>query len=96
MEISNKIPPVSNKNVIKAFEKSAEQSVTPAAKSDRVALSSQAQELKAAQEAIKQMEDVDKEKVAKIKAQIEAGTYKVDGQKAADNILAESLLNDPE
>jgi flagellar biosynthesis anti-sigma factor FlgM len=94
MEISNKIPPVSNKNVIKAFEKTSEKPVAPAAKSDRVALSSQAQELKAAQKAIKQMEDVDEEKVAQIKAQIKAGTYKVDAQKAAGNMLAESLLND--
>jgi flagellar biosynthesis anti-sigma factor FlgM len=94
MEISNKVPPVSNKNIIKAFEKTSEKPVTPAAKGDRVALSPQAQELKAAQKAIKQMDDVDEKKVAEIKAQIKAGTYKVDAQKAAGNILAESLLND--
>lgn len=96
MEISNKIPPVSNKNVIKAFEKASEKPVTPAAKGDRVALSPQAQELKAAQKAIKQMEEVDEEKVADIKARIKAGTYKVDAQKAAGNMLAESLLKDNE
>jgi flagellar biosynthesis anti-sigma factor FlgM len=96
MEISNKIPPVSNKNVIKAFEKTPQKPVAPAAKGDRVALSPQAQELKGAQEAVKQMEDVDKEKVAEIRARIKAGTYKVDAQKAAGNILAESLLNDTE
>jgi flagellar biosynthesis anti-sigma factor FlgM len=96
MEISNKIPPVSNKSVIKAFEKTPDKPVTPAAKGDRVALSPQAQQLKAAQEAIKQMDAVDEKKVAEIKAQIKAGTYKVDAQKAAGNILAESLLNDTE
>lgn len=96
MEISNKIPPVTNKNVIKAFEKTPEKPVTPAAKGDRVVLSSQAQELKAAQKAIKQMGEVDEEKVAEIKARIKAGTYKVDAQKAAGNMLAESLLNDTE
>ncbi len=96
MEISNKIPPISNKNVIKAFEKTPEKPVAPAAKGDRVELSPQAQELRAAQEAIKQMGDVDEEKVAKIKAQIKAGTYKVDAEKAAGKMLAESLLNDTE
>jgi negative regulator of flagellin synthesis FlgM len=96
MEISNKIPPVTNKHLIKAFETHAEKPVTPPAKGDRVNLSAQAQQVKAAQEAIQQMDDVDKEKVAKIKAQIEAGTYKVDSQKAAGNILAESLINDLE
>jgi flagellar biosynthesis anti-sigma factor FlgM len=94
MEISNKIPPVSNKNVIKAFEKVPEKPVTPAARGDRVALSPQAQELKAAQKAIKQMADVDEKKVAEIKARVKAGTYNVDAQKAAGNMLAESLLND--
>jgi flagellar biosynthesis anti-sigma factor FlgM len=96
MEISNKIPPVSNKNIIKAFEKTSEKPVTPPAKGDRVALSPQAKELKAAQKAIKQMEDVDEKKVAEIKTRIKAGTYKVDAGKAAGNMLAESLLNDPE
>lgn len=96
MEISDKIPPVSKKNVIKAFEKTPKKPVIPAAKGDRVALSPQARELTAAQEAIKQMGDVDEEKVAKIKAQIKAGTYKADAEKAAGNILAESLLNDLE
>ncbi len=96
MEISNKIPPVSNKTVIKAFEKTPEKPVTPAAKGDRVELSPQAQELKAAQEAIKQMGDVDEEKVARIKARIKAGTYRVDAEKAAGNMLTESLLKDTE
>jgi negative regulator of flagellin synthesis FlgM len=96
MEISNKIPPISNKNIIKAFEKTPEKPVTPAAKGDQVALSPQAQELKAAQKAIKQMGDVDEKKVAEIKARIKAGTYKVDAQKVAGNMLAESLLNDTE
>lgn len=94
MEISNKIPPVTPKTVLKAFEKSAEKPVAPVARGDRVVLSAKAQELKAAQEAIKQMGEVDEEKVAEIKARIKAGTYSVDAQKAAENMLAESLLND--
>ena len=96
MEISNKIPPVAPQKILKAFEKSAAKPVTPVAQGDRVVLSTKAQELKAAQEAIKQMGDVDEEKVARIKAQIKAGTYSVDAQKAAANMLAESLLNDME
>ena len=96
MEISNKIPPVASKGALKPVEKTPDKATTPVAKGDRVDLSARAQELKAAQEAIKQMDDVDDEKVAKIKAQIKAGTYEVDAEKAAGNILAESLIGDTE
>lgn len=96
MEISNKIPPVASKGVLKPVEKTPDKATEPVAKADRVTLSERARELKAAQEAIERMGDVDEEKVAKIKAQIKAGTYKVDTEKAAGNMLAESLLNDTE
>jgi negative regulator of flagellin synthesis FlgM len=67
---------------------------SPAAKGDRVELSAKARELQAAREAIQEMDDVDHEKVAKIKARIEAGTYKVDADKIAGKMIEESLLSD--
>ena len=42
------------------------------------------------------MDTVDHEKVARIKAQIAAGTYKVDAAKIASMMIAESLLDDIE
>ena len=66
----------------------------PVARKDRVQISDQAREMQAARQAIEQMPDVDEEKVARIKEQIQNGTYKVDGNKAAGKILAESLLVD--
>jgi negative regulator of flagellin synthesis FlgM len=67
---------------------------TPPAQGDRVQISDQAREMQAARQAVAQMPEVDEEKVARIKTQIQNGTYKVDGRKVADNMLAESLLGD--
>ena len=50
--------------------------------------------MQAARKAIDQMPTVDAEKVARIKAQLKSGAYKVDGKKTAENMLAESLLTD--
>jgi negative regulator of flagellin synthesis FlgM len=97
MEISNNIPPVQRTTNASGPARAKGPGIQPAAaKGDRVNLSSQAQELQAAREAIHNMDDVDHEKVAKIKARIEAGTYTVDGEKTAGKMIEESLLNDLE
>ena len=62
-------------------------------KGDKVDISSHARELQKAQEAVRQMPEVDLEKVEKIKAQLKNGTYKVAPDKIATKILEESLLN---
>lgn len=74
----------------------ANKQTSPAAKGDRVELSAKAKELQAAREAIQKMDDVDHEKVARIKARIEAGTYKVDADKIAGKMIEDSLLGDRE
>jgi negative regulator of flagellin synthesis FlgM len=61
---------------------------------DRVQISQKAREMQAALSQIKQMPDVDEEKVSRIKAQIQAGTYKPDSGTLAEKILAESLLGE--
>jgi negative regulator of flagellin synthesis FlgM len=92
MEISNKVPPVQNTSYAKSTVKTSEVSSSgPTAKGDKVELSAKAQELQAAREAIQKMDDVDHAKVAEIKAQIEAGTYKIDANKIAGKMLEESL-----
>ena len=61
---------------------------------DRVEISTRAHEMQAAMEAVKQMPDVDMDKVAKVKAMLENGTYKTDADKTAAKMLAESLIKD--
>lgn len=92
MEVSNKVPPVQSTPYVKETAKTSASSAAGAtAKGDKVELSPKAQELRAAREAIHKMDDVDHAKVAEIKAQIEAGTYKVDANKIAGKMLEESL-----
>jgi negative regulator of flagellin synthesis FlgM len=95
MEISNKVPPLDKTPYVKQAAKPVEKPVVShVAKADRVELSAQAKEIQAARKVVAGMDDVDLEKVARIKAQIEAGTYKVDAGKIADKMIDESLLDD--
>ncbi|MEJ2157879.1 MAG: flagellar biosynthesis anti-sigma factor FlgM [Desulfobacteraceae bacterium] len=97
MEISNKVPSIQNTAYVKQSTRTAEAKPSSAtAKGDQVALSAKAKELQAAREAIKKMDEVDHEKVAEIKAQLEAGTYKVDAEKIAGKMIEESLLKELE
>jgi len=97
MEISNKVPPIqSTPHVKQPSAAEQKQAVAKAAKGDQVELSAKARELQAARETIRQMDDVDHEKVARVKAQIEAGTYKVDADKIAGKMIEESLAGETE
>lgn len=58
---------------------------TPA--SDAVSVSSQGQEIGKALQALAGVPDVRAEKVAALKAQIEAGTYHVSGREIAESVL---------
>lgn len=98
MEISNKVPSVYQTHEVQARKGKVKSA--PAAQSatqgDRVQLSAQAKEMQAARQAIQQMPDVDLEKVAKIKAQIKSGSYKVNAQEIASKMIRESLISDNE
>jgi negative regulator of flagellin synthesis FlgM len=95
MEISGKVPPLSKTPYVQSSAKPVKKTETaPVAKGDRVILSAEARELQAAREALAKMDAVDHQKVARIKAQIAAGTYKVDAAKIADKMIEESLLDD--
>jgi negative regulator of flagellin synthesis FlgM len=67
---------------------------TRSAAGDRVVLSEQARQLQAAREAVKQMPQVDLEKVARIKARLAQGRYRIDPDKIASKMMQDSLLND--
>lgn len=97
MKITDGVPPAYAKQGIapgQSVKKATENQPTATTKrGDKVNLSAKARELQAAQQTVRQMPEVDMEKVARIKAQLQEGTYSVDAKKAAGNILAESLIN---
>ncbi|MBI9082917.1 MAG: flagellar biosynthesis anti-sigma factor FlgM [Desulfobacterales bacterium] len=71
----------------------AEKATHAAKPGDTVNLSREAKEVQEAQKAAKAVPDVRENKVAEIQQQIQAGTYKVNGDKVAFNMLRESLIN---
>jgi negative regulator of flagellin synthesis FlgM len=97
MEISSKVPPLAKTSYAQPTAKPVEKTkAASVARGDRVELSPQARELKAAREALAKMDAVDHAKVARVKAQIAAGTYRVDAEKIASRMIEESLLDDIE
>ena len=61
---------------------------------DKVVLSQEAKKIQEAKKLMDSIPDIREEKVAKIKAQIENGTYQVEEKKLAAKIIKESLLNE--
>ena len=98
MDIPSKIPPVLPPQYTRKSDEvqtAAPPSVSrPPAAGDSVSLSPQVRELQAAREAYDALPEIREEKVAAIRAQIEAGTYKVDSEKIAAKMMADGLLND--
>jgi len=61
---------------------------------DKVVLSQEAKKIQEAKKLLDSIPDIREEKVAKIKAQIENGTYQVEEKKLAAKMIKESLLNE--
>jgi negative regulator of flagellin synthesis FlgM len=61
---------------------------------DEVVLSPEAKQIQKAKELIDSLPDIREEKVAEIRARIEAGEYQIDGEKIASKMIEESLLNE--
>lgn len=60
---------------------------------DKVAISQQAMEVRRAADIAAGLPEVRQEKVAEIRQQISQGTYSVNGEKVAMNMIKESLIN---
>jgi len=73
--------------------KQPEQSSSPISLQDRVQLSGKGKMIADAQKAVSSIPDVREELVAKLQAEVQNGTYKVDSEKAAEGILRESMMN---
>ena len=71
-------------------EKQVANSVVP---EEKVTLSSAARDIQQAEKAIKELPDVREEKVQELKDQIETGTYDVNGEKIAEKMMRESLID---
>ena len=65
-----------------------------AAKTDTVVISDAAKRIQEAKTQLDNIPDVRAEKVAKLKEQVESGTYKVDAEKTADKLIKEHLIYD--
>jgi negative regulator of flagellin synthesis FlgM len=61
---------------------------------DKVELSPEAKQIQRAKELIDSLPDIREEKVAEIRARIEAGEYQIDGEKIASKMIEEALLNE--
>jgi len=72
--------------------KSASSAQAPA-KKDAVTLSAQAGEISRAQQALKEVPDVNLDKVNELKNQIENGTYQMDPGRIAGAMLNDLLMN---
>jgi negative regulator of flagellin synthesis FlgM len=73
---------------------SAKQGSPQTVKEDKVVLSPKAKEVQEATKLIKELPDIREEKVAKLKEQVDQGTYRVDGKKIAFKMLKESILDE--
>ena len=60
---------------------------------EKVTLSTKARDVQRVKEAVDKLPDVREEKVQEIKDQIDQGTYSVSGDKIAEKMVGESLLD---
>ena len=82
---------VQDKDKVDATSEQPEKQET---KSDTVVLSDTAKKIQETQTQLKAIPDVREDKVALLKEQIENGTYEIDEEKIADNMLKDALFND--
>ena len=85
---------VSNVKDNKKIDDLAKQGSPQGTKEDKVVLSPKAKEVQEATKMIKELPDIREEKVAKLKEQVDQGTYRIDGKKIAFKMLKESILDE--
>jgi negative regulator of flagellin synthesis FlgM len=64
-----------------------------AAPEEKVNLSAKARDIQQLRDAVNRLPDVREDKVRELKEQVDKGTYTVDGQKVAEKMVSESLLD---
>ncbi len=100
MEISGKVPAikidaylnsVKDKNKTDSSSSNRPGSVNH---EDKVNLSQNVKDVQDARDKLDAIPDIREEKVAEIKSQLEKGTYNIDGEKIALNMMKESLIDE--
>ncbi|MEN6317582.1 MAG: flagellar biosynthesis anti-sigma factor FlgM [Syntrophaceae bacterium] len=64
-----------------------------AAPEEKVNLSAMARDIQQLRDAVNQLPDVREDKIRELKEQVDKGTYAVNGQKIAEKMVSESLLD---
>ena len=85
---------VNNVKDNKKIDDLAKQGSPQTVKEDKVVLSPKAKEVQETTKIIKELPDIREDKVAKLKEQVDQGTYKIDGKKIAFKMLKESILDE--
>ena len=99
MKISAKDPSVREAYVKQISQQQKEDAaskpgVKPVEKADTVQISEEARELQETQKVMENIPDVQVEKVAKIKDQIENGTYEIKSGEIAKKMVKDSIVNE--
>ena len=77
----------------KAAAEAGKQAAAGVIAEEKVSLSSQARDLHEAKKAVEALPEVRSEKVRELKEQIEAERYTINGEKIAEKMVSESLLD---
>ncbi len=85
---------VNNVQDNKKIDGSGKEGSSQTVKEDKVVLSPKAKEVQEATKLIKELPDIREEKIAKLKEEIDQGTYRIDGKKIAFKMLKESILDE--
>ncbi|NNF97799.1 MAG: flagellar biosynthesis anti-sigma factor FlgM [Desulfobacteraceae bacterium] len=99
MDISDKIQGADTDYVVYRIksagraQSSSTASVSPNMTGDTVSFSQAVDDIRAARQLIRTLPQIRTDKVAGIRRQIEAGTYQVDTEKAAANLIKEMIEN---
>lgn len=76
------------------LDPSENKSGKPATKTDTVVISDAAKRIQDVRSQLDAVPDVDEEKVARLKDEIEKGNYQINGDKIAGMMIREGLIND--
>ncbi len=91
VQIDAYVNQVHDKNKVDSSENNSNKA---AAKTDTVVISDAAKRIQEVRSQLDAVPDVDEEKVAQLKKQIEDGTYEINADKIAGKMISEGLINE--
>ena len=91
VQIDAYVNQVHDKNKVDSSENNANKS---AAKTDTVVISDAAKRIQEVRSQLDAIPDVDEEKVAQLKKEIDNGTYEINADKIAGKMISEGLINE--